>query len=164
MYLFNFQHVYKSFSPVTFFVYTFLLLFQRIRNQHKILRFFILILKKFGKTFFGHFSTFCKPLSQTRKKRRKKRKMYFTNVFFIHLWVRTFNFLKKSLNRWSLLYSLLCSDMAFDGMLCWVMEAMVHRWLSYNVFTVSGGYSNWRKCNIMAAFLEIRGLLKGFKQ
>jgi hypothetical protein len=47
----------------------------------------------------------------------------------------------------------------FDGMLCWVLEAMVLRWLSYNVFTVSGGYSNWGQCHIMGGFLEKRGLL-----
>ncbi len=63
------------------------------------------ILKKY---VLGRISTFCKLLSQTRTKRRKKRKMYFQMClrihFVIHLWVRTLNFLKKSLNHCSLMY------------------------------------------------------------
>ncbi len=62
---------------VTSFWYIFLQLFQRIRNQREILRFwyfFVFFAKKF---FLVHISTFCKLWSQMRKKRLKKSK----NVF-----------------------------------------------------------------------------------
>ncbi len=65
---------------------------------------------------------------------------------------------------------ILCSGMVFfsfemcyfDGISCWVIDAMGHKRLSHNVhnvLTASGGYSNWRQCHIMGGFLEKRGLL-----
>jgi hypothetical protein len=63
---------------ITFFWCIFSQLFQRIRNQREILRFFKTFFDFFKKNYFlGHISTFFKLWSQTRKKRLKKSK----NVF-----------------------------------------------------------------------------------
>jgi hypothetical protein len=73
----TFSTVYKSSQPCNFLHVHFLLLFQRFKISIKFLM--IPILKIFGKIYFlGHISTFCKLLSQTRMKWRKKTK----NVFY----------------------------------------------------------------------------------
>jgi hypothetical protein len=106
MYLFIFHLLElctKVLSPLTFFVKTFLILFQRIRSRHQILCFFIPILKIFGKNFWGgHISTFWKLISQTSSKHWKTFFFMCNRIqFCIHPWVRTFNIFKNCKNRCS---------------------------------------------------------------
>ncbi len=88
-------------------MYILSLLFQRIRNQHQILHSFIPILKIFGKNIFwvilALLQTFKPNAHETTQKNEKCiLQMWLRIHFFIHLWVWTFNFLKKILNRCSL--------------------------------------------------------------
>ncbi len=89
-------------------MYIFLLLFQRIPNQHQIRHFLIPILEIFGKNIFWvilHFLQTFKPNAHETVQKNEKciLQMCLRINFFIHLSVRTFNFLKKSLNCCSLL-------------------------------------------------------------
>jgi hypothetical protein len=86
-----FSTVYKSSQPSNFLCVNFLLLFAT--NS----AFFDIHIENIRKKYFwGHFSTCCKLLSQTRTKQLKKTKMSLRIQFFIHSWVRKFNFLKKN--------------------------------------------------------------------
>jgi hypothetical protein len=65
------------FDADTFFHRSLFQLLQRIRNQHKILRFLIPIFYFWKNNFFDHIGTFCELWSQLRTNRLKKTK----NVF-----------------------------------------------------------------------------------
>ncbi len=74
--------------------------FQRIRTQHRILRFMIPIWK-FATIFFA----FCQLSSQTRPNRLKKRKTFLINMFWNFI-LREASICKKSQNRCNLIYSI----------------------------------------------------------
>ncbi len=101
--LYDFFHLLVLCSkviPPTFFVQTFLLLFQRIRNRHQILRFLIPILKILQKNIFGtkqHFLQTFKPNAHETAQKIEKLNFNFLGIqLCIHLQVRTLNFLKIS--------------------------------------------------------------------
>jgi hypothetical protein len=71
-------HFSVTFLLITFFWYIFSKFFQRIWNQREILRFLTPISFFFKKNIFlGHIGTFFELWLQMRKKRLKKRKIFF---------------------------------------------------------------------------------------
>ncbi len=90
----------KVLSPLTFFVQTFLLLFQQLQTLHRILHFWYPYQNFVTK--ISHISTFCKLLKAECAWNGSKKVFYKCdvshNLFWIHLWVRTLSFIKKGQN------------------------------------------------------------------